>query len=179
MHNKSKKTKIEKHKSSRLIIGGHKNHGKDTVAELLEKKYGLRFLSSSEFACEHFIYDQLSPKYGYKNSQQCFNDRVNHREEWYLAIRDFNKHDRARLGKLIYKNAPVYCGIRDIEEFIELRKCNQFDISVWVDASKRKPLEDPASISVKQSSFDVTIDNNDSKADLEANIDRFIAFINS
>lgn len=46
----------EDFKSARVLVMGYGRHGKDTVAEMLSKKYGLTFQSSSMFCAEKVIY---------------------------------------------------------------------------------------------------------------------------
>lgn len=63
----------------KILILGHARHGKDTLAEILNKEYGMTFMSSSQAANEIFLFDELKNKYGYKTKEESFNDRVNHR----------------------------------------------------------------------------------------------------
>jgi len=86
---------------NKFLIIGHARHGKDTFAELLQEQFDFKFKSSSQAAAEIFIYDELKEKYGYKTPEECFEDRVNHRAEWYNMICDYNKDDRAKLAKSI------------------------------------------------------------------------------
>jgi len=67
----------------KLLIIGHARHGKDTLAELLRDTFELKFVSSSQAASDIFIFDELKDKYGYTTPEECFEDRVNHRAEWY------------------------------------------------------------------------------------------------
>ena len=149
-----------------LIIGSARN-GKDTFAELLEKHYGLNFKSSSLEAANIFIYDELKDKYGYNTPEECFEDRVNHRAEWYNMICDYNKNDRARLAKGILKNSNAYVGMRDRDEINECIKQELFDLIIWVDSSKRLPPESPDSFNIDISCADIIVDNNGTLNDLE------------
>jgi hypothetical protein len=78
--------------------------------------FGYNYKSSSLAASEIFIYDTLKDKYGYKTPEECFEDRVNHRAEWFDLICDYNKDDKARLAKEIMKSADIYVGMRSNEE---------------------------------------------------------------
>ena len=135
-------------------------HGKDTLAELLNENFGLKFISSSQAAADIFIFDELKDKYGYKTSEECFTDRVNHRAEWYDMICDYNKEDRARLAKGILSRADCYVGMRDRGEIDECVKQDLFDLIIWVDASDRLPLESPDSFNIDMSCADIVIQNN-------------------
>ena len=142
-----------------LIISGQRS-GKDTLAEILRDNFGLSFISSSQACADIFIYDALKDKYGYTTPEECFNDRVNHRPEWYQMICDYNKHDKARLAKEILKYNNTYVGMRDHDEIEECCKQGLFDLIIWVDASKRVPEEDSSSFNITKADADIIIENN-------------------
>jgi hypothetical protein len=101
----------------------------------------------------------LKVKYGYKTSEECFEDRVNHRSEWYDMICEYNLNDKAKLAKGILEITDCYVGMRDRNEISEC--INQlFDLIVWVDASDRLPLEDSSSFNIDKACADVILDNN-------------------
>ena len=144
----------------KILILGNGRHGKDTLGELFNKYFGLTFMSSSQASADFFLYNQLKDKYGYTTSEECFEDRVNHREEWYQAICDYNKDNRARLAQDILSRTDCYVGMRDKEEFKECVKQKLFDIIIWVDASKRLPLEPGTSFNINMSDADIIVENN-------------------
>ena len=144
----------------KILILGNGRHGKDTLAELFNKYFGLTFMSSSQASADFFLYNQLKDKYGYTTSEECFEDRVNHREEWYQAICDYNKDNRARLAQDILSRSDCYVGMRDKEEFNECVKQKLFDLIIWVDASKRLPLEPGTSFNINMSDADIIVENN-------------------
>jgi dephospho-CoA kinase len=143
----------------KIMIMGHKGHGKDTVCELLEE-HGYSFASSSEFMCENVVYPALKEKYNYESPEQCHADRGAHREEWYQLIAEFNTPDKTALAQAIYADHDIYCGIRHIEEFSAIKTAKIFDYAVWVDASDRLPAEDESSCTVTAEMADFVIDNN-------------------
>lgn len=149
-----------KNKLPKLLIIGHARHGKDSFAEILRDEFGLTFISSSQAAADIFIYDELKDKYGYKTSVECFEDRVNHRPEWYEMICDYNKDDKARLAKGILELADCYVGMRDRGEILECMKQGLFDLIVWIDASERLPLESADSFNIDKNCADIIIENN-------------------
>lgn len=144
----------------KLLIVGHGRHGKDSMAEILNQEFGLKFKSSSQAAAEIFIYDELKEKYGYKTPEECFEDRVNHRAEWHQLICDYNLEDKARLAKGILQYADCYVGMRDYREIKECINQDLFDLIVWVDGSKRLPLEGSDSFNIDPSDADIIVDNN-------------------
>ena len=158
---------------TKLLIISHKRWGKDTMVEILRDEFNLKFISSSQAASDIFIFDTLKDKYGYKTPEECFEDRVNRRQEWYELICEYNKEDKTRLAKKILEKANVYVGMRDRREIEDCIKIGLFDLIVWVDASKRLPKEDKESFNIDISCADVIIDNND---DLETFKKRVIRF---
>lgn len=156
----------------KLLVIGAARHGKDTFAEILRDDFGLKFKSSSQSAADIFIYDELKETYGYKTPEECFEDRVNHRQEWYEMIRDYNEHDRARLAKGILKDADCYVGMRDRGEIEECMKQGLFDLIIWVDASERLPLEDASSFNIDRSCADIVIENNGTFEEFKTKVHR-------
>lgn len=147
-------------KGKKFLIIGHKRHGKDTFAEMLRDIHGLKFESSSMAAARIFIFDELKDKYGYGDINECFEDRVNHRAEWFDLITDYNKKDPARLAKIILNNSDCYVGMRSHVEIKECLDTGVIDFVIWVH-DERKPLEDSSSFDIDCNSlFDVKIHNN-------------------
>jgi hypothetical protein len=145
---------------TKLLIVGNARHGKDTMSEILRDNLDFKFISSSQAAADIFIYDLLKEKYGYKTSEECFEDRINHRAEWYQLICDYNKDDRTSLARGILELANCYVGMRDRDEILACMKDGLFDLIVWVDASERLPSEDVSSFNIDKSCADIIIDNN-------------------
>lgn len=143
----------------KLIIAGHKHHGKDTVSNIFQS-LGFTVGISSWMACRIFIYQTLKEKYGYATQSDCYDDRINHRAEWYELIRAYNTPDKARLGKELFAERDIYNGIRDLEELQALRREGQFDFLIWVDASARKEPEGLDSMNVTREHADYVINNN-------------------
>lgn len=156
----------------KLLIIGHARHGKDSMAEILQENFGLKFKSSSEAASEIFIYDELKEKYNYKTPTECFEDRVNHRAEWHQLICEYNVDDKAKLAKGILKYADCYVGMRDYREIKECINQNLFDLIIWVDASERLPLEDSSSFNIDKEDADIIIDNNGTYEEFENRVIR-------
>jgi dephospho-CoA kinase len=144
----------------KLLILGHGRHGKDTFAEILRDNFGLKFVSSSQAAADIFIYDELKDKYGYETPEECYEDRSNHRPEWYQLICDYNKEDRTKLAQGILDMADCYVGMRDRDEIEACMSNGLFDLIIWVDASERLPLESADSFNIDKSCADIIIENN-------------------
>ncbi len=164
-------------KLPKLLIIGHGRHGKDTVCEILKEKYGFSFESSSQFCSKLFIYDQLKNQYNYSNEEECYNDRHNHRQEWYEAICAYNVPDAARLGREIFSAHDIYCGLRNKKEFHAMKNTGVFDYAIWVDRSDHLPPEPKTSMSLEQWMADFTIDNNGTLEELEFNTSSLLEYI--
>ncbi|MDB4335572.1 hypothetical protein N9994_00755 [bacterium] len=160
-------------KDIKLCIIGHMRMGKDSMAEILRDEYGMTFESSSQSASDIFLYDLLKEKYGYETSEECFEDRHNHRQEWYESICEYNKDDKARLAKGIVERTGCYVGMRDREEIKECVKQKLFDLIVWVDASDRLPEEPSTSFNIDKSCADVIIENNGTYEEFYEKVLRF------
>lgn len=147
----------------KLIVVGQGRHGKDTFCEIAEQYFGLTFESSSSFACRSIIFEILKDKYGYKSIEDCFEDRHNHRTEWYDLICEYNSKDKTRLAQEILNEHDIYCGMRSIDELEAVMIKGYADLVVWVDASQRLGVtEDVGSNTITKSDADIIIDNNDS-----------------
>ena len=152
------------------MVIGHARHGKDTVAEYMARKYDLTYESSSHFAARHFIFDRLKDYYDYKTVEECLEDRVNHRKMWYDLISAYNANDPARLGKELYVENDIYCGLRHKREFHSMRNQQVFDYVIWVDRSDHLPPEDKASMTLEPWMADFVIDNNGTLRETQGNI---------
>jgi len=144
----------------KLLIISSARWGKDTFAEILRNNFDFSYSCSSQAASDIFLYKELKDKYGYKNSVECFEDRVNHRPLWYNMILDYNKDDKARLAKEILKVSDCYVGMRDREEIEECNRQGLFDLIIWIDASKRLPPEKSDSFNIDISYAHIIVDNN-------------------
>ena len=144
----------------KLLVIGHARHGKDTVCEILRDDFGLKFENSSVFCAKKFIYQILKAKYGYATYVECFNNRHNHRAEWFNLISDYCKDDAARLGKEIFAENDIYCGLRNKREFEAMQEQSVFDYCIWVDRSSVLPPESESSMNLEPGMADFIIDNN-------------------
>ncbi len=154
----------------KLLIIGHARHGKDTVAGMFNEMYGYTFKSSSQAAAEIFIYDALKDKYGYKSFEECYKDRMNHRDEWYNMICEYNLEDPARLAKEIMKTNDIYVGMRSAREIESCVEQGIFDYVVAV-YDERKPLEDDSSLDDAIFEYtDVALNNSGTLDDLKRQV---------
>jgi dephospho-CoA kinase len=147
-------------KRPKILIIGHARHGKDTVAELLNEMYGMTFTSSSIKAAEIFLFDLMKDEYGYKDVQECFEDRLNHREFWFDKICEFNAEEPARLAQQVLADSDCYVGMRSKVEVDRCVELELFDLIIWVDASERCSPESIESNNVTKEDAHIIIENN-------------------
>jgi hypothetical protein len=115
----------------KILILGHAQHGKDTLAEILQKLYRLRFISSSIAALEKAVWPALQAAgIHYPDQHAAYLDRHSHRLLWKQAISDYNTPDKARLCREILKTNDMYVGMRCDQEFVAC--CDLFDLIFWV-----------------------------------------------
>jgi len=125
--------------SKKILILGHARHGKDTLAQIIRDSVGLQCESTSMIAAKNFIFDKLKELYNYSSIEECWMDRVNHREEWYNLICNFNKEDRSAFVKSVMKTNDIYVGLRSKDELDQCKRENIFDYIIGVyDSTKPK-----------------------------------------
>lgn len=155
----------------KIMVIGDATHGKDTVSKILCELYDLKFVSSSYFCMGLCVRRDLEAQGIFYNSdEECYADRVNHRDKWYNSIARFNKYNPARLGTALFEKFDLYCGNRNPLEFNAMKERNIFDVSFWVDASKRLPPEARTSMGLTKKDADYIIDNNGPLEDLRSNV---------
>ena len=85
-------------------------------------------------------------------------------------IHAYCEHDHARLGRDIFAENDIYCGLRNKAEFHAMRNTGVFDYCVWVDRSNHLPLEDRSSMNLEIWMADYVIDNNGTLEDLDRSV---------
>lgn len=159
----------------KILIIGHGRHGKDTVGDIMQRRFGFRVASSSEFAAERAVFPWFCRHYPgrYSSAEECFADRHNHgnRALWFAAISEYNTPERSRLAReMMDAGNDVYIGMRNPEELYACRAARVFDAIIWVDRSEHVLPEGKDSCGVVPGMADFTIDNNGTLYDLESNV---------
>ena len=84
-------------------------------------------------------------------------------------IHDYCRDDYARLGRDIFAEYNIYCGLRNRAEFHAMRNTGVFDYCVWVDRTNHEPLEARSSMNLEIWMADYVLDNNGNLEDLHRN----------
>jgi len=130
-----------------ILIIGHKEHGKSTVAQMICNYKGLKAEDSSMAAARIFIYNALKGKYGYKSFEECYYDRRNRRSEWYDLISEYNSKNESRLAEDILETNDIYIGMRRTKELEVCQSKGMFDLIIGV-FDPEKPLESSDSMDI-------------------------------
>lgn len=153
----------------KILVIGHAQHGKDTVCEMLRDTHGFKFLSSSMVALDEIIWPSL--RHTYKDKDECFADRVNHRALWFELIKLHDDHDPMRLTRTVLSKADIYCGMRQRKQLVAAKAEGAFDFILWVDGSLRHPAEPSSSMELNEKDADMVVDNNEDLKWLAESVD--------
>lgn len=165
-------------KKFKLLVIGYARHGKDTVCELLRDEYDYSFVSSSYYCAEHVVIPHLKTLgISYDSIEDCYEDRVNHRDKWFDCITQFSKDNPGEITRGILKTNDIYCGMRNRIDYNNAIEDKLFDLIIWVDAGGRLPPEDRSSNSLTMNDADFVIDNNGDLEGLELNVRFFVGRI--
>lgn len=159
--------------SMRLLLIGNGRHGKDSVGDILRDQYGMRSVSSSEFAAQKAVFPLVSDLY--PDWRAAYEDRHAHRELWFHAIRAYNLRPGKVLAEQILEANDIYTGMRSRAEFERSRPI--FDLVVWIDASGRLPPELCGSMELTADDAGWVIDNNGPPEALPGEVGKLIARI--
>ena len=154
----------------KLLIVGHKQHGKDTVAQILREEFGFKAEDSSRFALNTFLFDKLKDKHQYNTVEEAYADRHNNRKEWFKLIQEYNREDKTKLAREIMKNSDIYVGMRDKEEVKACMEQNVFSHIIAV-VDPRKPVESNLSMTLDPLAVaDAVIYNDGTHEELRVNV---------
>lgn len=117
----------------KLNINGYAQHGKDTIADLFVERHGFKKVSASMVYAEDIRNEQyLGP---YATVEDCYEDRVNHRQAWYEFIcKKLEENPHYYIDKIL-ETGDIYVGQRNPIIFEKTK--DAFDYTIWVDASGR------------------------------------------
>lgn len=152
----------------RLAICGHGRHGKGTAARWLADHTALRYVQSTSEAAAEVVWRAMAPRYD--TPVDCFADRHNHRGEWAQIIWRHNQPDGTTLYEDMTARNDIIDGIRRKAELAAVLAAGICDVSIWVDASRRKPLEPADSMELVRENCSLCVDNNGTPDELAARL---------
>ena len=162
----------------KIMILGHKNHGKDFLAEYISKKLNLKFISATDYFFKNVLIDRVE---GFKTIENCLRlkESTLGREYLYNLFNDYNDSDGSGFKSIkdVLKISDIYCGCRDINAYLSAKKEGLIDFTIWVDSGKRLEPESSSSINIDSSVADYIIKNNGSKDDFINEIDKMLKII--
>lgn len=159
----------------KLLVLGHAQHGKDTVADYIALHLGLLSTSSSKFAIEDWIFEKDSKNF--KSPDDMYERRNEIRTFLFEEIKQSLAGDLSSLGRKIFKNNDIYVGCRNSEEVIAIQNAGLVDLTIFVDASERKEPESKESCNITKELADIIIDNNSTVEVLEKRLYNFCRII--
>lgn len=132
-----------------ILILGHKDHGKDYLAEKLVGDFKFKYETSSMAAKDLGIFDGMEFEFG----ENFYEDRKLNpeiRKQMYLRIFEYNRGNLSRLALTIHDNlqCDVYTGMRDSEELKTCLSQGIFDLVIWLEDSS-KPKESTESFPIQ------------------------------
>lgn len=131
----------------KALILGYKEHGKGTTSKFIKKHHGLTSISSS-WAAAPEIFKLIGKSFGYKSVKQCWEDRVNHRELWFILIKGFNVPDPTWLSSKIYEQSDIYDGMRSHHELKATLEKGLIDVIIWVEDPRKEKEADSMDIAL-------------------------------
>lgn len=155
----------------KIMVLGHKDHGKTTVAEMLQSKFGFRFTDTTEQLMQiarHYVQNTPSCGLNWVTFAEHYNknkDLV--RPLMKTALQQYTKNDPARFIKEQYEKCDVYAGCRSSTEYKAAK--GVIDFTFWVQ-DPRKEENDPTMDIVFDPDTMIHINNNGSLLQLECNL---------
>jgi hypothetical protein len=145
----------------RLVVIGHKEHGKGTFAALAREEFGLTVQGTSTHM-SLLMFELMRETHGYATPEACYLDRNNHRELWFDEIRRYCGNNPARVIETILTDHLICEGPRHRVEFEAAKqKTGLWDLVIFIDASKRLPLEPASSMQLTRDDADIILENNE------------------
>lgn len=119
-----------------ILVIGQAGHGKDEFGKIIEKLFGMTYLSSSEYMLNRGVFDFIWEHEGYSNRSHFWLYKDKYRPQLFKAILEYNDPG-CRLASEIFETAHCYVGMRSRKEFQSCVDHGLFDHVIWVDAFDR------------------------------------------
>jgi hypothetical protein len=159
----------------RIAICGPGRCGKDAISNWLARCTILNYCQSTSQAAAELVFRALRDKYQYKCSDEAFEDRHNHRQEWASAIWAFNQPDGIRLYTEMLVDNDILNGIRKKGELKACQDRGLINLSIWID---RPGAFEPHSLELAPHDCDIIIPNHGTLQELYARLANLTTVLN-
>ena len=154
----------------RVLFLGHGRHGKDTACETLAKATGWKNAGTTSIYLTPYVVKEYERLGMHHLIRDAYAHRHANRELWRRVGDEIRRDDPALLVRDALKVGPITGGCRGAPEVEAVRRESLVDLIVWVDASKRHPL-DPT-VEFDCSVADLIIDNNGTEEEFVCRVRR-------
>ena len=118
----------------RIGICGNGESGKDTVADFIRDKFGLRFSKGTSAWAADIVYREMKDLgHEYPSVKACWDDRRNHRKLWADTIGEYNYGDPIRMYRELLEEQDILQGIRWLHEFEACKAAGLVDAWLYLD----------------------------------------------
>lgn len=156
----------------KLGICGPGRCGKDTAAEYLRDKFGLRYTHGTSRWAMNLVWSRMTQMgFSYDTPEECFEDRHNHRNLWKRIIQQHNADDKVRMYRECLAHQDILTGIRLADELWACRQAGLCDTWIWIE---RPGIEPDPTIEYGPTACDLVIRNDGTLADFHAKLTAFM-----
>lgn len=164
-------------KNPTILILGHADSGKTTLATKLAQLLNLKYMDSSWFCAEHVVLPAMR-EHGrfYHDAKACHDDRSNCRELWRQIISAWCQ-PKDKLAIELLKVSDIYVGQRSLDEYRASK--GMFDFIIYCDAGNRVQSLDP-SMQIAYDSREHWLFNTDTfSGSYEVQLEQFVRVYNA
>jgi hypothetical protein len=160
----------------KIAIVGPGRSGKDETASLFKKHSILRYNHSTSYQALDIVYEKMITEHGYagfyKDKEECFADRANHRNLWAHIITEYNKEDPTRLYKKHLEDSDILTGLRKRKEVQACVEQGLIDLVIYIEntAARFNSGDQTIDFDGHDSVVDIILSNNSTLSVLEKRI---------
>ena len=150
--------------SPNIMILGHADHGKTTIAkQVVALKPEIKFIDSSQFAMDSCVLPEAKKLVPDITIDDIKKFKPLMREFMCWAIKKYCVDDRAKLGKDIFEQSDMYVGCRSQDEYQAQIDAGLIDLTFYVKNINK--VENDPSMEIGFDPFTMILLQNDGKTD--------------